>query len=150
MTPAEAKWCNQTIKTLKKHKRAIAFLDPVDPIQFNIPDYFDIVKNPMDLGTVEKKLMNEEYPTVEAFKADVQLIFDNCYLYNNAGDPVCLDAKKLEEQYHKLCKKEPSVLAASKTNNQQQYPLPSQQPQFQYDPFPSTATDVTNSVANVC
>lgn len=93
-----------------KHKRAIAFLDPVDPIQFNIPDYFDIVKSPMDLGTVERKLAADEYPTVEAFKADVQLVFNNCYLYNNAGDPVTQDAKKLEEHYIKLCKKEPSVL----------------------------------------
>lgn len=108
MTIAEKKWCNQTIKSLKKHKRAIAFLDPVDPVQFNIPDYFDIIKSPMDLGTVENNLLNDQYFTVEAFKSDIQLIFDNCYLYNNPGDPVCLDAKKLEEHYRKLCKKEPT------------------------------------------
>jgi hypothetical protein len=113
MNPAEKKWCAQTIKSLKKHKRAIAFLDPVDPIQFNIPDYFDIIKSPMDLGTVEKKLAAEAYPTVEAFKADIQLVFNNCYLYNNAGDPVTQDAKKLEEHYMKLCKKEPSVMVTN-------------------------------------
>ncbi|RCI01402.1 hypothetical protein CU098_010287 [Rhizopus stolonifer] len=109
MTPAEKKWCMQTIRALKKHKRAIAFLDPVDPIQFNIPDYFDIIKHPMDLGTVEKKLLADAYKSVDEFKADIQLMFDNCYLYNNPGDPVCLDAKKLEEHYQKLCKKEPSL-----------------------------------------
>ncbi|KAI8368854.1 Bromodomain-containing protein [Choanephora cucurbitarum] len=109
MSPAEKKWCIQTIRSLKKHKRAIAFLDPVDPIYFNIPDYFDIVKHPMDLGTVERKLLADKYLNVDAFKSDVQLIFDNCYLYNNPGDPVCLDAKKLEEHYQKLCKKEPTM-----------------------------------------
>jgi hypothetical protein len=113
MTTAEKKWCNQTIKALKKHKRAIAFLDPVDPIQFNIPDYFEIVKSPMDFGTIDKKLSTDEYNTVEEFKSDVQLIFDNCYLYNHAGDPVCLDAKKLEEHYHKLCKRDLGELAVT-------------------------------------
>lgn len=145
MTPAERKWCNQTIKALKKHKRAVAFLEPVNPVLFNIPDYFDIVKQPMDLGTVERKLLNDEYPTVEAFKADIQLIFYNCYLYNHSGDPVSLDAKKLEEQYHKLCKKEPSVLAAAKANAQ------TQAPQYQLDPLSSTIdmTNGTNSNLNV-
>lgn len=146
MSPAEVKWCNQTIKTLKKHKRAIAFLDPVDPIAFNIPDYFDIIKRPMDLGTVDKKLSNEEYSTVEEFKADIQLVFDNCYLYNNPGDPVCLDAKKVEEQYHKLCKKEPSVLALAKANKvvhkQQQLPPP----QVLLEPATTTTPNTKNVI----
>jgi hypothetical protein len=124
MNTTEKKWCAQTIKSLKKHKRAIAFLDPVDPIQFNIPDYFDIIKSPMDLGTVERKLAAEEYPTIEAFKADVQLIFNNCYLYNNAGDPVTQDAKKLEENYMKLCKKEPSVFVATAASKAPKVTLP--------------------------
>ncbi|KAL9545936.1 hypothetical protein MBANPS3_006897 [Mucor bainieri] len=113
MSPTEKKWCLQTIKALKKHKRAVAFLQPVDPVLFNIPDYFDIVTSPMDLGTVEKKLKADQYPTVAAFKADVQLVFHNCYLYNNPGDPVTQDAKKLEEHYQKLCKKEPALTQAA-------------------------------------
>ncbi|KAG1120028.1 hypothetical protein G6F42_012844 [Rhizopus arrhizus] len=113
MSSAEKKWCSQTIKSLKKHKRAVAFLQPVDPVLFNIPDYFDVIKSPMDLGTVEKKLKADQYPTVAAFKADVQLVFQNCYLYNNPGDPVTQDAKKLEEHYQKLCKKEPAVMQST-------------------------------------
>ncbi|GAN08877.1 hypothetical protein MAM1_0228c08395 [Mucor ambiguus] len=113
MSSAEKKWCSQTIKSLKKHKRAVAFLQPVDPVLFNIPDYFDIIKSPMDLGTVEKKLKADMYPNVAAFKADVQLVFQNCYLYNNPGDPVTQDAQKLEEHYQKLCKKEPAVMQAT-------------------------------------
>lgn len=30
----------------------LAFREPVDPRAMNIPDYFQVVKNPMDLGTV--------------------------------------------------------------------------------------------------
>jgi bromodomain-containing factor 1 len=28
------------------------FLDPVDPVEMEIPDYVEVVKEPMDLGTV--------------------------------------------------------------------------------------------------
>lgn len=33
----------------------LAFRTPVDPKAMNIPDYFQIVKNPMDLGTVRAR-----------------------------------------------------------------------------------------------
>jgi hypothetical protein len=105
MTASELRFSLNLIKTLMKHKRAIAFLNPVDPIAFNIPDYFDVIKNPMDLGTVDQKLKTHQYPTLDHFINDIQLIFDNCYLYNNAGDPVCQDAKKLEESFKKQLKK---------------------------------------------
>ncbi|KAI8643214.1 Bromodomain-containing protein [Parasitella parasitica] len=161
MTPAERNWCLQTIKSLRKHKRAIAFLEPVDPIVFKIPDYFDIIKSPMDLGTIDKKLKAEQYPTLAAFKADVQLVFDNCFLYNNAGDPVTQDAKKLEEHYKKLCKKEPSLAHATEApkkivisapkpttyidNTFSSEQFPTQQPQQDYSSTPSTALDVDTS-----
>lgn len=54
----------------------------------NLNDYPTIVKHPMDLGTVEKRLKNEKYKFVEEFLDDVQLIWDNCKLYNLAGS-VC-------------------------------------------------------------
>lgn len=38
---------------LWKSKGAYFFHSPVDPKKFNIPDYFDIVKKPMDFGTIK-------------------------------------------------------------------------------------------------
>eukprot|EP00644_Phytophthora_capsici_P018256 jgi/Phyca11/127367/e_gw1.68.213.1 len=58
------------------------FNNPVDPVQWNIPDYFDIIKCPMDLGTIKKRLENEHYNSVEAFAGDVRLVFENCIAYN--------------------------------------------------------------------
>jgi hypothetical protein len=37
------------------------FQEPVDPKKFGISDYFEIVKNPMDLGTIKKKLTHNVY-----------------------------------------------------------------------------------------
>ena len=54
----------------------------------NLNDYPTIVKNPMDLGTVERRLKNEKYKFVEEFLDDVQLIWDNCKLYNLAGSVI--------------------------------------------------------------
>lgn len=44
------------MNTLWKHNSAFIFHEPVDPEKLNIPDYFDIIRNPMDLGTVKNKL----------------------------------------------------------------------------------------------
>lgn len=96
------------MKVLKRNKRSVAFQNPVDPVQFNILDYFDIIKHPMDLGTIDTKLDQNAYPSIEPFLADIKLIFDNCYLYNNEYDPVTLDAKKLEESFKRQLKKVPS------------------------------------------
>ncbi|KAJ2724341.1 hypothetical protein GGI07_002020 [Coemansia sp. Benny D115] len=73
---------------LKKDDNAWPFLKPVDPIAFGVPTYFDIVKNPMDLSTVQKKLSRKSYASVADFVADVRLIFDDCVLFNPPDTPV--------------------------------------------------------------
>jgi hypothetical protein len=49
------------------------------------------------------------------------LVFNNCYLYNNAQDPVSLDAKKLEDVFQKWLKKrpEPQPVSNEKKKNTQ-------------------------------
>ncbi|KAG2231601.1 hypothetical protein INT48_006687, partial [Thamnidium elegans] len=113
MSPSDLQFCQNTMKVLKRNKRSVAFQNPVDPVKFNILDYFDVIKHPMDLGTVESKLKQNAYPSIEPFLADIQLIFDNCYLYNNPYDPVTIDAKKLEESFKRQLKKVPSHVNVS-------------------------------------
>ena len=48
--------CAALLKPLMKMDTAGTFLKPVDPVALNLPDYFSIVKEPMDLGTIQKKL----------------------------------------------------------------------------------------------
>ncbi|KAG2373562.1 hypothetical protein C9374_012025 [Naegleria lovaniensis] len=94
------------MSVVRKHKWAWPFNQPVDPVQLNIPDYFTIIKNPMDLGTVEKKVLNNEYMDVYQFLDDVRLIWSNCFTYNPLDSDVCNMAKELErffnEKYEKL------------------------------------------------
>ncbi|WFD21042.1 hypothetical protein MCAP1_003297 [Malassezia caprae] len=46
------------------------------------PDYYDVIKNPMDLGTMQKKLRSGQYKTKAQFAHDLNLIWDNCLVYN--------------------------------------------------------------------
>lgn len=89
LTKDQHRFAISVIKQLKKHRHAHPFLEPVDPVKFNIPDYFTVVTHPMDLGTIEKRLGKVgkpcHYTSVQEFIADVQQVFNNCYLYN--GDP---------------------------------------------------------------
>ena len=55
---------------------------PVDPVALQIPDYFDVVKEPMDLSTIKEKLNNGDYKDPWEFVDDVWLMFNNAWLYN--------------------------------------------------------------------
>lgn len=59
LEPALAE-CHRILIDLRKHADAAPFNQPVDPIALNIPDYFKIIKNPMDLGTIMVKIRKRE------------------------------------------------------------------------------------------
>lgn len=76
------------MSVLWRAPHAWIFHEPVDPVKLNIPDYFEIVKNPMDLGTVKKKLNNNAYESAERFLGDIEQVFTNCRLYNPPNSDV--------------------------------------------------------------
>ncbi|CDJ42477.1 bromodomain-containing protein, putative [Eimeria tenella] len=63
------------------------FLEPVDVEQMECPTYYDIIKYPMDLRTMEAKLERDEYRSEEAFISDLLLIFRNCRTFNDGSTP---------------------------------------------------------------
>uniref|UniRef100_A0A1I8FTS9 histone acetyltransferase n=1 Tax=Macrostomum lignano TaxID=282301 RepID=A0A1I8FTS9_9PLAT len=64
------------------------FQRPVDPIQLGIPDYPSIVKNPMDLSTISKKLQDGSYKDPWEVVGDFWLMFNNAWLYNKKSSKV--------------------------------------------------------------
>ncbi len=70
------------LETVCSDPNAQPFLEPVDWQELELLDYPKIVKTPMDLSTVRAKLLSGEYATLEEFIAQIQLIWDNCKLYN--------------------------------------------------------------------
>ncbi|XP_051115699.1 uncharacterized protein LOC127240892 [Andrographis paniculata] len=47
-----------------------------------VPDYYDVVKQPMDFPTIRKKLRKNCYKSLEDLQADVQLLCSNAMLFN--------------------------------------------------------------------
>ena len=64
------------------------FRDPVDPDVLGLPDYFEVVKNPMHLSLVEQKLENSVYKDMKSVERDIKLVFENAMLYNGADSEV--------------------------------------------------------------
>ncbi|CAN6183495.1 unnamed protein product [Urochloa humidicola] len=95
MNVSKTRLCGKILKKLMDHKGGWLFHKPVDPVLYGIPDYFDVIRNPMDLGTVKKKLTNKQYATDIEFAADVRLTFANAMKYNPPGNDVHAVAEQL-------------------------------------------------------
>ncbi|EST09420.1 Bromodomain transcription factor [Kalmanozyma brasiliensis GHG001] len=67
------------LKNYSEH--STAFLSKVS--KRDAPDYYDVIKHPMDLGTMQKKVKAGQYKTKRQFGHDLNLIWDNCLIYNS-------------------------------------------------------------------
>nr|AFN53717.1 putative bromodomain-containing protein [Linum usitatissimum] len=90
--------CSALLKVLLGHPYGWIFSKPVDPVELNIPDYFTIITNPMDLGTINSKLSKKKYFGAEDFAADVRLTFANAMLYNPPSNSVHTTALELVKE----------------------------------------------------
>jgi Bromodomain len=87
------KAADRILKELWKLKEAWIFYEPVDIIKCNTPDYYSIIREPMDLGTIKSNLKKGLYDKPEQFEADMLKIFSNCFFYNGETSGVSLMCK---------------------------------------------------------
>ncbi|XP_043662093.1 peregrin [Drosophila teissieri] len=80
LNPLEAA-LNKLLDALEARDSMQIFREPVDTSE--VPDYTDIVKQPMDLGTMRTKLKECQYTSLEQLEADFDLMIQNCLAYNN-------------------------------------------------------------------
>ncbi|GAA5901983.1 hypothetical protein JCM6882_000159 [Rhodosporidiobolus microsporus] len=76
------------------HPSSWAFANPVNAEE--VTDYYNVIKEPMDLATMETKLEANSYETLEKFLYDAKLIFSNCRQYNDNQSNYVKNANKLE------------------------------------------------------
>ena len=88
---------------LTRHAKAWIFNEPVQPEKLGITDYFDIIMNPMDFGTIDKKLKHHEYLNMQHFLQVVELVFENCFHYNGETSAVSQMCREVQEEYNKQC-----------------------------------------------
>uniref|UniRef100_A0A672JTS8 Bromodomain testis-specific protein-like n=1 Tax=Sinocyclocheilus grahami TaxID=75366 RepID=A0A672JTS8_SINGR len=87
------------IKSLWRHQFSWPFRQPVDAVRLHLPDYYAIIKNPMDLSTIKKRLENNYYWKAMECIEDFNNMFTNCYVYNRPGDDIVLMAQDLEKLF---------------------------------------------------
>lgn len=93
------KQCDTLLNRLMSHHFGWVFNVPVDVVKLNIPDYFNVIKHPMDLGTVKSRLTSGKYSSPMEFAADVRLTFSNAMTYNPPGNDVHLMAEALKKVF---------------------------------------------------
>lgn len=72
--------CMHILERLVEFKSSWPFLQSVKKEE--VPDYYDVIKNPMDFQTMREKVLAGDYQNREQYIEDVQLICDNARLYN--------------------------------------------------------------------
>uniref|UniRef100_K3W761 Bromo domain-containing protein n=1 Tax=Globisporangium ultimum (strain ATCC 200006 / CBS 805.95 / DAOM BR144) TaxID=431595 RepID=K3W761_GLOUD len=91
------------VKKLLNENGGEVFEHPVDTEE--IPDYLNIILNPMDLGTIAARLARENYyigpAAVSLFISDVRLVFANCKEFNAAESDIWLIADDLSKMFEK-------------------------------------------------
>lgn len=121
LTPTQHKHLLASVRSLKKNKDAGFFHSPVDVVLFGIPHYAQIITKPMDLTTVEQKLIVSDprgppkdksklknwdeskgrYENVSQVVEDIRQIWENTRKFNGPNHVVTLAAAKLEDAFEK-------------------------------------------------
>ncbi|PWN29037.1 hypothetical protein BDZ90DRAFT_250353 [Jaminaea rosea] len=89
------------LQDLRAQSHAAAFLSRVN--KRDAPDYYDVIKNPMDLSLMLKNVKSGKYRTKESFRRDLDLIWDNCLIYNSEpSHPLRVSANLMRKRSHDL------------------------------------------------
>lgn len=87
---------------MTNHPSAWPFAIPVN--REEVPDYYEVIKEPMDLSTMESKLENDKYDLFDQFLYDAKLVFKNCRSYNAEHTTYYKNANKLEKFFNNKIK----------------------------------------------
>lgn len=139
MTNPQKSYLLEKLKNTKKTKHAMFFIAPVDPVALNIPTYPDVIKHPMDLGTMESKLKNDKYPSVQAFADDLQLIVDNAEKFNGPQHAVTHAGNNMLAYTNNFMAKVPGPGQAFTQKTKKYSPAPAKQSAPRRDARPAPA-----------
>ncbi|OGM41108.1 transcription regulator BDF1 [Aspergillus bombycis] len=101
MTRVQHKFLLKGIQSLKRMHDSRFYREPVDPEKMNIPHYPQIIRQPMDLGTIERRLKNNEYKSVKAVIDDFNLMVQNSLTFNGPDHIVAQEGQKLKSTFEK-------------------------------------------------
>ena len=98
--------CWLILGQLYYHYESTDFLHPVTPETFGddamYEEYCSVISRPMDIATVMDKMRAHTYSSKYQFRRDIELIFDNCREFNEAGTEIVHCANSLTIEFNGL------------------------------------------------
>ncbi|XP_048486476.1 protein polybromo-1 isoform X3 [Plutella xylostella] len=79
-----------------KANRQLALIFMKLPSKTEYPDYYELIKNPIDMEKIAHKLKNQVYKSVNELASDFVLMFDNACKYNEPDSQIYKDALTLQ------------------------------------------------------
>ncbi|PGG97525.1 bromodomain-containing factor 1 [Blastomyces parvus] len=107
LTAKQFKFLVRCVQGLKRVHDSRFFREPVDPVKLNIPNYPLIIKQPMDLRTIEDKLKSGSYTSLAAVVSDFDLMVDNSVTFNGPEHMVSVEGLKLKQSFERHLAKLP-------------------------------------------
>lgn len=111
----EMEECRTILKSIQENDNSEAYREPVDWEAYELFDYPEIIKEPMDLGTIENKLNAGKYANPTVFAHDVRLVWKNAMTYNRADSDIYRTAQNFSKSFEKKFKKLKTKLAKGKS-----------------------------------
>lgn len=109
LTPTEARIFS-ILKELRKakDKDGNSLVAPFErlPDKMVVPDYYQIITNPIALDSIKTKAKRKKYQTVDQALSDLELMFENAKLYNEDDSEVFEAAVNLQRQARLLAEQE--------------------------------------------
>ena len=96
--------CASFLNEIMNEPLSEPFVTPVDLSNESLEEYSRIVKNPLDLGTIQLRLLSGEYSVDNGsalsanFMSDIELVWRNCLAYNAATSDIYNQGKWLQRR----------------------------------------------------
>lgn len=103
--PESLKQCAQILVTLLNDPESTPFRTAVDWKAWKLYDYPDVIKTPMDLGSVQKNLDAGKYTDALQYAHHVRLVWSNCKTYNQDGSEYYKLAQQFSKKFEAMYKK---------------------------------------------
>lgn len=89
--------CRHMLTELENHELAWPFLVPVNGKQF--PEYYQVIRHPMDFHTMKTKLRDYAYKSRDEFAHDARRVFINCNTFNEDDSEVGQAGKSMSRYF---------------------------------------------------
>ena len=107
--------------------------------------YMDIISTPIDLDTIKKKILKNGYENFSSFNKDINLMFNNCRMFNEKFSPLYTQGIHLEE-YYKLIS---TPLKKIKLINKDYHPINIKIPNTNLESNKKIKNDDSNNKSNL-